>query len=561
MNYLVRYAMSIVMRLSSILVVVFVSGCTHNLEWRTRAALEPVDCTEKESQAGCSTAFIQKHKNYDLAFVEFTEQGNVINRQKMDKVLNYIKEKTKDNDGLKVASSHGGTDGHGVYVLVYVHGWRHNAKENDSNVRSFRRSLAKLGCLKEGKKLLQNKHIIGVYVGWRGLSVSFRGMDDIGDQVVDNRDVDKCGVGGKIAEPIVEDRFIDNIELFTYWERKSVAQAIGKGGVTELLLRLEDVLKVSKDVPKDAKNDTNRPENWLQVVGHSMGGAILLSALNEILMERIVNAKVCDSDVNVSNTESTCREPRAFGNGVVLLNPAIEASQIMQLKELASQYTYPEKQDAMIYVVSSDGDAANISAFPMGQRVRSIFDRFESLARKFKDDSGGKDKDITFDEIDLETTTVAQFKPFRTSLLTCKDGRKDGHFCDDWYLQSCNDAEEPCESLENEGKTCICGIEKSEFERTHIPTKKNNPLKFIFSGKGFIHDHNDIFNDNVIAYMAAIHGESICRQRNAGNPGQCTGFDFEDCFNSYYNLVTKTGERGAELEEACKWPEVVGSSS
>lgn len=84
-----------------------------------------------------------------------------------------------------------------------------------------------------------------------------------------------------------------------------------KGGVTELLLRLEH--EVIDDNPEHA----NR--NLYFVTGHSFGGAILLSALNEILLDLVVEATADDA----------CVESRSFGHGVVLLNPAIEANEVL----------------------------------------------------------------------------------------------------------------------------------------------------------------------------------------------------------------------------------------
>ena len=63
----------------------------------------------------------------------------------------------------------------------------------------------------------------------------------------------------------------------TYWERKATAEQVAKGGVTELLLRLE----------REVIDDERPNRNLYLVTGHSFGGAVVLSALNEIFLERV----------------------------------------------------------------------------------------------------------------------------------------------------------------------------------------------------------------------------------------------------------------------------------
>ena len=60
-------------------------------------------------------------------------------------------------------------------------------------------------------------------------------------------------------------------------------------------------------------------------------------------------------------------------------------------------------------------------------------------------------------------------------------------------------------------------------EAQHIPARPNEPLAFIQTDETFIADHNDVFNDNVSAYLAAIVAENRHKQMLAdsigGGPG------------------------------------------
>ena len=74
----------------------------------------------------------------------------------------------------------------------------------------------------------------------------------------------------------------------------------------------------------------------------------------------------------------------------------------------------------------------------------------------------------------------------------------------------------------------------------HIPAKHNEPLAFIQTDETFIADHNDVFNDNVSAYLAAIVAENRYKQILDDNsvadprlPLECQSDDFGPCFQHY----------------------------
>ncbi len=94
-----------------------------------------------------------KGENYDLAFIEFSDRGNLFNREKYNEVVNYISEQKDTEDG--------------VAVFVYVHGWKHNASnEKNGDVQNFRKVLKIASETNKSKR-----KVIGVYVGWRGIRI------------------------------------------------------------------------------------------------------------------------------------------------------------------------------------------------------------------------------------------------------------------------------------------------------------------------------------------------------------------------------------------------------
>jgi hypothetical protein len=389
-------------------------GCTPNEAYRTA---EPVACAER-CDASPDTV-IEQHEGYDLAFVEFTERGNVFDRNRMQQVVDYVAERARYDPS---------DPDRGVVTIVFVHGWKHNARADDGNVASFRKLLHKATVLSEGGP----RKVIGVYVGWRGLSI------DLGP--------------------------ITNV---SYWDRKATAEQVAKGGVTELLLRLE------REVIDDAR--PNR--NLYLVTGHSFGGAVVLSALNEIFLERVVSA--------VAKTpEDACVESRPFGHGVVLLNPAIEANEVLQLKELVAETCFVLTQPRLMHVISSDADRATNTVFGLGQWFGvNLTWRQARLDREFDG------RQVHFEESDLDTITVGNFIPFQTGQLERSDNAET-----EWHYRSCIGQEAAC-------------IDEAYRDR-HIPVEHNEPLAFIHTDENFIADHNDVFNDNVSGYLAAIIAEA-----------------------------------------------------
>jgi pimeloyl-ACP methyl ester carboxylesterase len=96
-------------------------------------------------------AAIERHPagngGYDLAYVEFDEQGDFWDREQLARAVSLIKATRKP------------------LLVVYVHGWQNNA--NDSfDVGQFHDVLATLAQAERVREL--EYQVVGVYLGWRG---------------------------------------------------------------------------------------------------------------------------------------------------------------------------------------------------------------------------------------------------------------------------------------------------------------------------------------------------------------------------------------------------------
>lgn len=281
-----------------ILLLGLISGCVGNIPHRIIIPTQH-NCYDASSDA-CIGSFYQEYEHFDLAFAEFSERGNAFSRSRIETILREIRAHAKAK---------------GAVVVVFVHGWKHNASEQDPNVTSFRNVLRHLS--RQNDDLMRNRHLIGVYVGWRGATLT-----------------------------------VPYLEQLTFWERKAAAEEVGKGGVTEFLLRLD---QIDQQDPLE-----NGLPNVLVTVGHSFGGAIVLSALAETLTEKVIRSP---------NGSTEPGAIRGVGDAVFLLNPAIEANQALNLVEAAIAQSYPPMQAPLMVSISSDADRATHYAFPAGQTV------------------------------------------------------------------------------------------------------------------------------------------------------------------------------------------------
>src|SRR4051794_35255588 len=84
----------------------------------------------------CRANVVEHSKAYDLFFTEFTDQGLQFPSE-IWPIAGFQIDRTIK--GLQSIASQ--PDVKGISVIVFVHGWKHNASADDENVRSFRALL------------------------------------------------------------------------------------------------------------------------------------------------------------------------------------------------------------------------------------------------------------------------------------------------------------------------------------------------------------------------------------------------------------------------------------
>ena len=403
--------------------LLLLTGCTTSNTPFHNAKPLANNCDES-NKIECYESYYQKFPEYDIAFAEYTERGNAFNTQWISNILKKIEQHEKDS---------------GVVIVVFVHGWKHNANEEDTNLIDFKKALSAIASSPDSP--LNDRRLVGLYVGWRGASIDVP--------------------------------WIDNI---SYWDRKAAAEEVGKGGVTKLLLALEKI---------DKKNDNN----VLVTIGHSFGGAIVVSAVTDILIHRTIAKK---------------ETAKSIGDTIIVLNPAIEANQILPLIESAVDTSYSEDQSPLFISISSDADSANHYAFPLGQSVNLLLSwKQADLNRDFYHDRLDN-TDLTLKEEHLDTTTVGNFAPYLTHHLssTVIEGA-----IPKINLTRCEKNAEECVP---KGLTTLSG------HPTIGPLPDNYPFYFIKTDDSLMKDHNDIFNDTMRVFMITLI-DDIIRQNVIDN--------------------------------------------
>lgn len=310
------------------------AGCTPFLPYRTEKPDASVDCSpdlEGRVPDACAKSVLERTKDYDLMFVEFDDQGLQYPVQKVGTPAAY-----QINLAMERLSELMHTY-EGVSVVVFVHGWNHNAKADDENVRTFRQLLNSAAALEE---VYNSRHrVVGIYVGWRGLATNI---------------------------PLLREA--------TFWSRKAAATHVAEGSSRELLSRLrafrcdENAKAAGTDGCSEPAKGT-RPAVRTLMIGHSFGGLILYNAVSGSLTEGLT----ADADRRQPGLQMS-----RFADMVVLLNPAFEATRYTPLHRIATTRKYTSYEAPIFVSITSTADLATREAFPLGRSINSVFERTAS---------------------------------------------------------------------------------------------------------------------------------------------------------------------------------------
>jgi pimeloyl-ACP methyl ester carboxylesterase len=317
----------------------------------------------------------EAYSDYSIGYAEFDDQGWAYRDDAQLKVIE--QQMAEDiNDPNHRADDY--------LVLVFVHGWHHNAHDNDCNVQEFRQmvritSEAIKGAIKAGN-LTTPRRVIGIYAGWRGESVDAAGL-----------------------------------RYTTVLDRRNSAERVAKGSIRKLFA---DLHSFERRQPRADKVRT-------VVIGHSFGGLIVFSALSEGMIDGYTLAGLDQEHHPCTAAEAQAligQQSAIWPDGVVLINPAFESSRFEPLYRILEERKpcdlVPDKYGKTrmvvpsLIVVTAENDHWTGKYFTIGRSMLTLFegyDRTEPVA--------------TTAERSANLHAIGFNSPYETQTLSLVDGK------------------------------------------------------------------------------------------------------------------------------------------
>src|SRR5207249_3883080 len=155
--------------------------------------------------------------------------------------------------------------------------------------------------------------------------------------------------------------------------------------------------------------------NKLMVVGHSFGASVVFNSIGQILLARFIldAERLASATPTPRHAQSKPGLVSAYGDLVVLVNPAIEATRIVPFFDALNEYTTKRSellspaQPPRLIILSSEGDQATRKAFPVARAFSTIFESYKSRSVQTP---YGKNIELRERQLDWETMgNVADF--------------------------------------------------------------------------------------------------------------------------------------------------------
>lgn len=296
---------------------------------------------------------------FSLAFVELDDQGWLWQPAQARAALELV-ERTAARSN--------------AFVVVYMHGWHHDASCCDLNVECFKALLAKLSrqLLREAGNSRRRStvgappspdRVVGIYIGWRGRSMP------------------------------------GWLDYATFWGRKAAAERVGEGDLREFLLRL-DRLHDEHRAPEAGHTSLG-----LVTIGHSFGAQAIFRALGPRLEAELVRASLGTGYLRdrIPITPARLDVPLdGVGDLVVLVNPAVKAAEFERMRRLARQLRYPSSQSPVLLVIAAENDLVSRGWFPL-DRIAARWSRLGAT--------------LAPDQVALETSALGVYAAQQTHRL------------------------------------------------------------------------------------------------------------------------------------------------
>lgn len=295
----------------------------------------PAECAVGSAAKGENRHMFEDYGSFVLAFAEFDDQGwSFDGDRQLTAIRARLDKELKDPSYVDAD----------FVVVLFVHGWHHNAHDNDCNVQEARQMLRIASeqfdqAIKDGR-FKRKRRMFGIYVGWRGESVNAAAL-----------------------------------RYSTVTDRRDTAEKVAKGSVRQLLADLHEQQLIAQDAASDrTKPDDRAARMYTTVIGHSFGGLIVFNALSQQLTSDLTAiADVACTPGGVAGVT------RPWPDLVVLINPAFEATRFEPLNRLADRVAgcgY-RAQHPLLMVITADNDHWTGGVFTAGRHLTTLFEGYD----------------------------------------------------------------------------------------------------------------------------------------------------------------------------------------
>jgi hypothetical protein len=482
------------------------TGCVPNEQTGKLSADAVIQCASHSFEHASVQG--QTPYDYSLYFVEVDDQGwerapSSLTQTQGDFLLDAIRDRVRPKAEPR---SHEqqliSTKLHRFHLVVFVHGWKHNANVQDGNVESFRRVLREIA-IAERNGGGTDREVIGIYIGWRGDSINW-------------------------PEPI---------KSLSFWDRKNTAAEVAQGSLREIFARL-DALSDEANKPwqefqqkligspptllqkySGGAETVKEPEKVVRAlfIGHSFGGHILLTALGGSVLRDLAGY---DERYRGFTQKSDCYKKNIAGlqrdaDMVVLINPAVEGTRYEPLHQIRNKWSEACYRSPLFVSITSREDTATKLAFPLGRRLSTVFEEYSGNDAEKQADTktfGHDERYITHD-----------LRLLRSALhAAAPDPEQIPSICSGWERDSL---------IERIGKEFRNGRKflddaKSKYWRpnekrffcagTVLEPRSNihasyAPILNIQADGDLIPDHNNIYGTQFISFLRELYMDSLDR--------------------------------------------------
>jgi hypothetical protein len=395
--------------------------------------------------------------NYLVGYVEFDDQGWFQDGSQRKAIFDAVAEDRKAYPD------------HQYLIVVFAHGWKHNARGEDSNVEEFNKLLERLDVQEQliaasAASKRKPRKVVGIYLGWRGASLT-----------------------------------VPYLENITFWNRKNAGERVGDRSAKQLLMEINN-LRANLNGWSESDKLASSNETQLILIGHSFGGLLMYHALHTELMDRELHLE------RGRGAEYRLATAKSFGDFILLVNPAFEGSAYEPLFVAAQSRCFFRNQRPIMAVVTSKSDWATKYAFPIG--------RLYTLLQTAPHDGERSTVMKTVGHLPRYITHDIQYVPDRQEVPL---ERTEG-LSTTTVLQARQSLRELARPQEPSGK--LQG-RYGGVSLTPTPVYAGRdyfPYLVMSADKNLIKDHNDIWNDRFIQFITSFITKEIM-SKDGSAPG------------------------------------------